>query len=91
MLNLVQSTDDLPNVLHDLGNNKKKANDAWILQAAIDQYVTTPTCIADEFTKSQLSTHIVNKFCSYAWAATGNEITDRIMLFNIVFMIKPAA
>ena len=92
MLNL-QSTDDLPNMmLCDLGKNKKKANDTWILQAAIDQHVTTPTCIADEFTKPQLSTLIVDKFCSYAWAATGNnKIMDGIMPFNIAFMIKPAA
>ena len=90
MLNL-QSADDLPNVLHELGKNKKKADDTWILQAAIDQCATTPTCVANEFMKPQLSTHIIDKFHSYAWAATGNEIMDGITLFNIVFMIKPAA
>ena len=80
MLNL-QSADDLPSVLHDLGKNNKKANDACILQAAIDQHATAPACIANEFTKPQLSTHIINKFCSYAWAAMGNKVVmDSIML-----------
>ena len=84
MLNL-QSADNLPNMLCDLGKNKKKADDTWIQRA------TTPACITDEFMKPQLSTHIVDKFHSYAWAAMGNEITDRIMPFNIAFMIEPAA
>ena len=91
MLNLLQSADNLPNVLHDLGKNKKKANDTWILQAAIDQCVTTPACITDEFKKPQLSTHIVDKFHSYTQAATVNKITDGIMPFNITFMIEPVA
>ena len=73
------------------GKNKKRANDAWILQAAINQCATAPACITDEFTKPQLSTHIVNKFHSYAWAAMGNEIMDGIMPFNIAFMIEPVA
>ena len=90
MLDL-QSTDDLPNVLHDLGKNKKKAGDTWILQAAINQCVTTPACVTDEFMKPQLSTHIVDKFCSYTWAAMSNEITDGITPFNFAFMIQPAA
>ena len=86
------SMDDLPNMLHDLGKNKKKANNSWILQAAINQCATAPTCIANEFMKPQLSTHINDKFCSYAWVATGNRILmDSITLFNIAFMIKPAA
>ena len=89
MLDL-QSADDLLNVLHDLGKNKKKADDAWILQAAIDQGAIAPACIAYEFMKPQLSTHIINKFHSYAWAAMGNKITDGIMPFNIAFMIKLA-
>ena len=63
----LQSTDDLLSVLHALGKNKKKADDTWILQAALDQCATTPACIANEFTKPQLSTHIIDKFCSYAW------------------------
>ena len=87
MLNL-HSTDDLPLVLCELGKNKKKADDTWILQAAINQPATTPACIANEFTKPQLSTHIVDKSHSYIWAATGDEITNGITLFNIVFMLE---
>ena len=78
-------------MLCDLGKNKKKANNKWILQAAIDHLVTTPTCITDEFTKLQLSTHIIDKFWSYTWVATGDKIMDGITPFNIVFMLKPVA
>ena len=87
----LQSADDLPLMLHELGKNKKKANDSWILQAAINQCVTAPACIANEFMKLQLSTHIVDKFWSYTWAATGNEIMDGITPFNITFMLKSVA
>ena len=90
MLDLA-SADDLPRVLRELGKNKKKADDTWILQAAIDQRATAPACVADEFTKPQLSTHIVDKFRSYTWAATGDELTDGITPFNIVFMLEPGA
>ena len=91
MLDL-QSADDLPLMLHELGKNKKKANDSWILQAAINQCATAPACVINEFTKLQLSTNIVDKFCSYtSWAATGVEITDGITPFNIAFMLKLAA
>ena len=90
MLDL-QSADDLLDVLHSLGKNKKKANDTWILQAALDQCATAPACIANEFTKPQLSVHIINNFCSYTWATMGNKILDSITPFNIVFMIELAA
>ena len=83
----LQSADDLLEVLCSLSKNKKNAADTWILQAAI---ATTPACIADKFTKPQLSPHIIDKFCSYAWAAMGNEFLDGIMPINITFMIKPA-
>ena len=71
MLDL-QSSDDLPQVLHDLGKNKKKANDSWILQATIDHRVIAPTCITNEFMKLQLSNHIMDKFQSYTWVAIGD-------------------
>ena len=90
MLDL-QSADDLPDVLHNLGKNKKKANDTWVLQTAIDLCATAPACTADEFTKPQLSMHIIDKFHSYAWVAMGNKVSDDITPFNIVFMIKTAA
>ena len=90
MLDL-HSADDLPLVLRELGKNKKKADDSWILQAAIDQCATTPACIANEFTKPQLSMHIVDKLRSYTWAATGDEITDGITPFNIAFMLELGA
>ena len=72
MLNL-NSANDLPLVLCELGKNKKKADDTWILQAAINQCATAPACITDKFMKPQLSMHIVDKFHSYTWAATGRR------------------
>ena len=35
--------------------------------------------------------HIVNKFCSYTWAVTGDELTNGITPFNIIFMLEPGA
>ena len=91
MLDL-QSTDYLQEVMHSLGKNKKKANDTWvILQTAIDLHVTTPASVTNKLTKPQLCMHVIDKFCSYAWAATGNEISDGITLFNITFVTEPAA
>ena len=90
MLDL-QSADNLPLMLCEIGKNKKKVDDSWNLQAAINQCATAPTCIANELMKPQLSTHIMDKFHSYTWAATGDKITDSITPFNITFMLKPAA
>ena len=86
-----QSRDDLPELLHNLGKNKKKSNNTWVLQTAIDLHATTPTSVANKYTKPQLSIHIIDKFCSYAWVATGNEILDGIIPFNIMFVTKMAA
>ena len=88
MLNL-QSTDDLPAVMCSLGKNKKKADDTWVLQTAIDLWAATHASVANKFTKPLLSMHIINKFCSYAWAAMGNEISDGTTLFNITFVTEP--
>ena len=89
MLNL-QGADDLLELLHNLGKNKKKSNDTWVLQTAINLCMTAPTSVANEYTKPQLSMYIINKFHSYAWAATGNEISDGITPFNITFVTKTA-
>ena len=50
----------------------------------------THICFADEYTKPQLSTHIIDKFHSYAWVATENKTTDGIILYNIMFVTKTA-
>jgi hypothetical protein len=70
LLNL-DSLDDLPDTLRALGRNKKKSDDQLVLQMAIDERTAAPASAADEYTKPQLSTHIVDLFRSYAWAATG--------------------
>ena len=77
--------------MHSLGRNKKMADDTWVLQAAINLHATAPASIANEFTKPQLSMHVINKFCSYDWVATGNEILDGIMPFNNMFVTELAA
>ena len=40
--------------------------------------------------KPPLSTHIIDKFRNFTWAAMGNDISNGIMLFNITFMSKTA-
>ena len=90
LLNLA-SQDDLPDTLRALGRNKKKSEDQLILQMAIDERASAPASTGDEYTKPQLSTHIIDLFRSYAWAATGEELTDGITPFNITFMSEKAS
>jgi hypothetical protein len=90
LLNLT-SQDDLPDTLRALGRNKKKADDQLVLQMAIDERASAPASTADEYTKPQLSTHIIDLFRSYAWAATGEELTDGITPFNINFVSEKAS
>ena len=73
-----------------MGCNKKKSNDIHVLLGAIDEWASSPASVANEDTKPQLSTHIINKFRNFTWAATGNNISDGIMPFNITFMSKMA-
>ena len=87
----VVSQDDLLELLHALGQNKKKSDDALVLQMVIDNWAAAPASMADEYTKPVLLTQIINAFYTYAWAATGELITDGITPFNIMFMIKKNA
>ena len=84
------SLDDLPDTLRALGWNKKKSDDQLVLQMAIDERASAPASTADEYTKPQLSTHIIDLFRSYAWAATGEELSDGITPFNITFVSETA-
>ena len=47
--------------------------------------------MADEYMKLVLSMQIIDAFHTYAWAATGELITDGITLFNITYVIKKSA
>jgi hypothetical protein len=85
------SLDDLPDTLRALGRNKKKSDDQLVLQMAIDERASAPASTADEYTKPQLSTHIIDLFRSYAWAATGEELSDGITPFNITFVSETAS
>ena len=74
-----------------MGCNKKKSDDIHVLLGAIDEWASLPASVANKDTKPQLSTHIIDKFQNFTWAATGNDISDGIMPFNIMFMSKTAA
>jgi ABC-type phosphate transport system permease subunit len=87
----LESADDLPELLRALGRNKKKSDDALVLQMAIDNRAAAPASAANEYTKLTLSTHVIDLFHSYAWAATGELVTDGITLFNITFASKASA
>ena len=90
LLNMV-SQDDLPELLHALGWNKKKSDDALVLQMVINNWAMAPASTVDEYTKPVLSTQIIDAFHTYAWVATRELITDGITLFNIMYAIKKSA
>ena len=56
------SQDNLPELLHTLGCNKKKSDDALVLQMVIDNRAASPVSTADEYTKQVLLTQIINAF-----------------------------
>ena len=84
----LMSQDDLPELLHALGCNKKKLDDALVLQMAIDNRAASLVSMAGKYTKPVLSTQIINAFHTYAWAATGELVTDGITPFNITYIIE---
>ena len=56
------------------------------IQMAIDNHAASPASAANEYTKPQLSTHIIDLFQNYAWAATGELVSDGITPFNLTFV-----
>ena len=62
-----------------------------MLLGAIDERASSPASTANEDTKLQLSTHIIDKFWNFTWAATGNDISNGITPFNITFISETAA
>ena len=93
MLHLLDamSQDDLLELLHALGQNKKKSDDALVLQMAINNWAALLASMADEYMKPMLLTQILDAFHTYAWAVTGELVTDGITLFNIMYAIKLSA
>ena len=87
----LMNQDDLPELLHMLGSNKKKLDNALVLQMVIDNRAASLASMVDEYTKPVLSTQIINTFCTYAWAATGELVTDGITPFNMTYMIESNA
>ena len=61
-----------------------------MLLRAIDECVSSPASTANEDTKPQLSTHIIDKFQNFTWAATGNDISNGITSCNITFVSEMA-
>ena len=86
----IASEDNLPEILRALGCNKKKSDDIHVLLGAIDEHTSSPVSAANKDTKPQLSTHIINKFRNFTWAATGNDISNGITPFNITLVSKIA-
>ena len=87
LLNLT-SQDNLPKLLHSLGQNKKKSDDALVLQMVINNGAASPALMADEYTKPMLSMQIIDVFRTYAWAATRELVSDGITPFNMTYAIK---
>jgi hypothetical protein len=88
---ILASADDLPEVLCLLGQNKKKSDDALVLQMAIDNCAAAPASTANEYTKPTLSMHIIDLFQNYALAATSELVSDGITPFNITFTSETSA
>ena len=53
---------------------------------AIDNRTASPASAANEYTKPQLSTHIIDLLHNYAWAATRELVSDGIMPFNLALV-----
>ena len=87
----LNSADDLPELLHTLGHNKKKSDDALVIQMVIDNWAASPTSTVNKYTKPQLLTHIIDLFHSYAWATTGELVSDGITPFNVTFASEASA
>ena len=62
-----------------------------VLQMAIDNRATSLAFTVDEYTKLVLSMQIIDAFCTYVWAATGELVTDGITPFNITYAIGKSA
>ena len=58
---------------------------------AIDNQAMSLVSAVYEYTKLQLSTHIINLLQNYAWAATGELVSDGITLLNITFASEGSA
>ena len=54
---------------------------------AIDNRAASLTSMVDEYMKPVLSTQIVDAFCTYAWAATREPVTDGITPFNVTYWV----
>ena len=87
----LMSQDDLPKLLQSLSWNKKKSDDALVLQMAIDNCAASLASMADKYTKPVLSMQIINAFRTYAWATASDLVTDGITPFNITYAIKLSA
>jgi hypothetical protein len=62
---MVDSADDLPEILRTLSRNKKKSDDALVLQMVINNRAAAPTsATTNEYTKLTISTHIINLFAA---------------------------
>jgi hypothetical protein len=70
----LKSTDYLPDILRALGWNKKKSDNALVLQMAIDNWAAAPASTMNEYMKPTLLTHIINLFHSFTWATTGELV-----------------
>lgn len=87
----LQNEDDPLETLHELAKNKKKPEDMWVLQRAIDDWASTPALAADEYTQPQLSMHEYNRqVLELCMGGHGTDISNGITLFNITFVNEPA-
>ena len=57
----------------------------------INNWVASLASTVDEYTKPVLLTQILDTFPTYAWASTGELVTDGITPFNIIYVIKTSA
>ena len=57
---------------------------------AIADRAASPASTADEYTKPVVSTQLIEAFHTYAWAATGELVSDGITPFNITYAIEPS-
>lgn len=87
----VASQNDLPDTLRNLARNKKKSDDAIVLQTAIDARAADAQSVGTEYSKPQVTVRLIGRFRDLVWAATGEDPTEGLTVFNILYATEATA
>lgn len=82
----------LPPLIIQLGrNNKNRKNDIAAIRAAIDQRADNNACLADDYTKPELTTHLVTLCRELRFVNLSEQLSDGLSPFPLVCVAEEAA